>query len=110
MVDLKNINDSNYQTITDSVQSDNNIRRKAFLLKNEAMDCVKAHLLDWIREFKKINNRFPYIVEVLDETAKLKEELSLSRDGKGLEVYTKIMIREQKIKDKKKKEKDDDDR
>lgn len=94
------LNDNPYQVISNTLYDDSNLIRKADLNMQESSACLISHVLKWISDFQMHNKRDPYIVEILEYTAYIKESLSLSRKGKALEIFKKIMGREIVKKDK----------
>ena len=91
------ISDSDYQVIADSIQNSKNVRRKANLNRDELNTCLISHVLKAIQNVIDNEKRIPSIAEMMDITATVKEELSLSLDGYGLNTYKDIMTSEQKL-------------
>lgn len=94
------ITDSDYRTISDAIQGGQNIKRKAYLNRDELNTCLISHTLKEIEKIIDVEKREPTISEMMDIAAGIKEDLSLSNGGYGLKVYKSIMSREMKFAEK----------
>lgn len=101
--------ENEYQVIGNTLYNENNLMRKADLSLDEVNACLISHVLHWIHDFKVEFGRDPYIVEVMQKSAQIKESLSLSRKGKALDIFKQIMTTEVEHKRKKFKDKDEQD-
>ena len=107
MNDLSNIiTENDFQIIGNNLYDENNLMRKSDLSLDEVNTCLISHVTHWIKEFphlmnpetKKTYNRMPYIVEIMQYSAMIKESLSLSRKGRALSIFKDIMTTEVKTK------------
>lgn len=96
------LNDKEYHIISSSLLNDENLKRKSDLSIGDLHSCLVSHTLSWIKA-KLTEKSDIYIVDILEQSAKLKESLSLSKNGKGLDIFMKIFGREIKLKDYKEK-------
>lgn len=96
------LSDNDYRIISDSIQSDKNLRRKSNLNNAEINACLIGHMIEWIDKNKKELT----IATMMDKASDIREELSLSKKGHSMDVYKSIMSREMRDIFKKKKDKD----
>ena len=92
MNELSNIiSENDFQIIGNNLYDENNLMRKADLSLDEVNTCLISHVTHWIKDFPSMINpengkpmdRMPYIVEIMQYAAKVKESLSLSRKGRA---------------------------